>query len=1022
MNRSLLQRPVGISVVCVFLAAFGLLALSHMDVSLAPNLEEPVLLVRTEWEGAAPRLVEQRITEPLEAQLATLENLAGQQSLSLPGQSFISLRFRWTTNLDLAFLNVREKLEQARFLLPDQAQNPTLLRSSASDRPLATLAVRYADAARIGFSDQVDLWRWADRVFSRRLEQINGVSQALLVGQVQPQVAVELDPDRLARYGIGVEQVSNRIRENNLFAGAGELQEGWYRYSVKFDGRFSNLAELEQLPILRLDSGRIIRLGQVATLRQEAAQARNFSLLDGFPVLTLFVKKNYGENDVTVFDRIKPVVEQMRQTQPDIVIEVVDERASIVSGTITNLLFSLVLGGFLSFIVLFVFLNDRRLPLVLGLSIPISVMSTLLIMFLLDIQLNVVSISGLTLGIGLLVDNSIVVLENIKRYAEEGLGRIEAAFRGTKEVAFAATASTLTTISVFVPLLFLGEVEGAIFRQQAITFSLSLLVSLFVAVFILPTFAASLLGDGTKAEPRLLLMLLSAYENTLNVVLKRPLPAIFVALAFLVLAGLLFRSMPQQLLPDMPNPSLSAELTLPENTRLETAASVAQTLNAQLASLSGYQQGLAVGGFTDQSRPDQIRKERLHRFRLNADFESVAQKEQAARQLQAWQTAHPDWNLELQTQENPFTRLFGSGSAMELALVDPDRHIPQGMLSEIDTMLSRLKPGTKLRPSHDAQLSVIELLPKRQRWLDFGVADAEMQAQIQSLMLGFPSTEWEQGDITQSIRLFLTQNRTFNLEDAKIESQGRQIPLSSLFEVRQTRQPELLERRLQSPIELYQTGWTTFDFIQHQDQLRLRLNRIGQTYGRQVLISGSAVSNAQTLTRIAGLIAVSALLIFLILAVQYESLILPLIIMFSVPFAWIGTVLFLAAWGLSINLFALLGTLVLTGIAVNDAILKVDFMRRYTQETGDVEQAIRQAGHHRFRPVIMTTITTILGMAPLLFATGEFAQISQSLSGALIGGMLSATALTLFIIPIIYRIAARWVHPETLQHEAVHVT
>ncbi|MEX2345173.1 MAG: efflux RND transporter permease subunit, partial [Balneolaceae bacterium] len=448
----LLNRPITAIILILAAFIFGSLALSELSVDLLPEVDSPNLVVQTDWQGAAPREIENRINEQLEAVLSTVPGIEQVQGFARQGQSIIYLTFRWGRDMDLAFLNVREKLDQVQYAMPDQASRPQLIFNTTADEPIAVLAVTAADRPNDEFDTRLSLKRWAEQVLSRRLEQADGIAQVVSVGAVEPEVQIRFRPRQMDRYGLSLGEVQSLVQQANLFASSGEIRDGWYRYSMKIQSRIQSLDDLETMPLARLGQGKILLLGEVAEIELAETDPTSFALLEGEQVLNLLVKKEFGSNTVEVFDTLMPLLEQMREQYPNISIEILREDATFIRKAIQNLLQTLLIGGVLAFFVLFLFLNDIRTPFTIGIAIPVSIFLTFFVMYGSGIQLNIVSLSGLTLGIGLLLDNAIVVLENINRHIPLAPSVKRAAALGTKEIALAVTASTFTTISVFLPL------------------------------------------------------------------------------------------------------------------------------------------------------------------------------------------------------------------------------------------------------------------------------------------------------------------------------------------------------------------------------------------------------------------------------------------------------------------------------------------------------------------------------------------------------------------------------------------
>ncbi|NBC03785.1 MAG: AcrB/AcrD/AcrF family protein, partial [Bacteroidetes bacterium] len=377
----LLNRPITAIILILAAFIFGGLALNELSVDLLPDVDSPNLVVRTDWQGASPREIENRVNERLEAVLSTIPGIERVHGFARQGQSIIYLNFRWGHNMDLAFLNVREKLDQVQYSLPEQAERPQLIFNTTADEPIAVLAVTSKDRPNEQFDTRLDLKRWGEQVLSRRLEQAEGIAQVVLVGAVEPEVQVQYLPRELDRFSLSLSQVQTLVQSANLFTSSGELRDGWYRYSLKIESRIEELDDLEQVPLRRLGQGRILTLGEVADIQLAEADPTSFATVSGESVLNLLVKKEFGSNTVEVYDTLTPLLEQMREEHPNISIEVLREDATFIRKAIQNLLQTLFIGGVLAFFVLFAFLNDIRTPFTIGIAIPVSIFLTFFVMY-----------------------------------------------------------------------------------------------------------------------------------------------------------------------------------------------------------------------------------------------------------------------------------------------------------------------------------------------------------------------------------------------------------------------------------------------------------------------------------------------------------------------------------------------------------------------------------------------------------------------------------------------------------------
>ncbi|MEX0928162.1 MAG: efflux RND transporter permease subunit, partial [Balneolales bacterium] len=640
---------------------------------------------------------------------------------------------------------------------------------------------------------------------------------------------------------------------------------------------------------------------------------------------------------------------------------------------------------------------------------------TFFVMYLAGIQLNIISLSGLTLGIGLLVDNAIVVLENINRHKTGKRSLFDAASMGTKEISLAVTASTFTTISVFLPLVFLGGFEGAFFRDQALTLSISLLASLLVALMILPVLVLKFKGDSpdrhtastvfTRAMDRAL----GTYEAMLGYSLKNPLPVVGCFLLAAVLAILAFLYIPKELIPSTEEQKLRFRVTLPGNTALFSSRHAAVSLSEQLQGTGSTNDILVLGGYTDETNLNRLAGEGLNRFVMEVPVSSPDHARRVRERMATIMQNRPDWNVEPLSALPLFENLLGQSPApVVVQIVGLERGYSAGQAENLRESLLAMNENWGLDLHHGEQVDTYHLNFYPNRLLYYELTERQVIDYLESTARGNLLTEWTHDDDSIEIRMFSRTGHGFSPDELVISNRGRSIPLSELARVERVAEPEQLERVNQTPVLSYLSGITLADWSWNRHQIRGAMDRFSAESGLDIMVSGTAIQIESLLSDMARLLMISLILIYIILAIQYENLKYPLIILFSVPFAWIGSMLILWMFGVGLNILSFMGILILTGIAVNDAILKVDFMRRYYEQTGQVKEAIHRAGRHRFRPVVMTTMTTILGLLPMVVPIGDGYEFRQALALALMGGMITSTALTLFLIPMVFG----WVHNE----------
>jgi HAE1 family hydrophobic/amphiphilic exporter-1 len=989
---------------------FGTIALSELSVNLLPDVDSPTLLVQTDWNGAAPREIEQRINEPMEAVLSTVEGLEGTHSFARQGQSIISLRFKWGQNMDLAFLNVREKLDQIRFTLPEQAERPQLVQNTASDEPIAVLGITNIDESNSDFETQLNLKQWAEQVLSRRLEQADGIAQAVLVGEVKPEVQIRYRPEALNRYGITLNEVEKLVSQSNLFTATGELRDGWYRYSLKIQSRIQSIDDVREVPLKTLGTGRVLRLSDVAKVQLDEADPVSFSLVDSNEVLSVLVKKEYGANTVEAYDTLLPLLDELGERNAGIKITVLQENATFIRNAINNLLQTLLYGALLAFIILFLFLDNWRTPFTIGVAIPVSIFLTFFVMYISDIQLNIVSLSGLTLAIGLLVDNAIIVLENINRHRRQSKNIFQAADLGTREISLAVTASTLTTISVFLPLVFLGGFEGAFFKDQAWTLSISLLASLGVALLILPVLVIQFQKQDDQESTmlgfnRFFDYLRNRYEQSLQWALHRKKLFLTGMCCLLVIAGFLFTLVTKSMLPETEPEEVRYQVRLPGNTSLNATQQAAQGLIRNVSSSKEEGRPIRVlGGYTDQTNLSNLSEEGLNKFTINIPVDGYAMADRVHNNISEYFADQPGWSSQPMSSRNALDILPSANQPPVLfRFVNKDRQQSEQLAAELQQRLQQTGLDIMLSKQYEQEFDTYRLRFKTKALLQLGISEEEVITYLESLTRGNWITDWNRQEENVPIRLIGYNRQLYEPGNITLDLNNRKVPLTKLVTISRTSEPEQLERVNQTPVLSYRGDISYTDWWWSSGQLRDMLNNFARETGTEVQIGGAVLSIASLLSDMGLLLLISVIIIYIILSVQFESLRHPLIILVAVPFAWVGSVVVLWATGISLNALSFMGILILTGIAVNDSILKVDFMRRYFADTGDLHRAITRAGLHRFRPVVMTSLTTIFGLIPMLLPIGDGYAFRQSLAVALMGGMVTSTVLTLYLVPIIFQ-------------------
>ena len=1027
--RTVTERPVAVGMLTLAGVIFGAIGLGKLPVELLPDITYPSLTVQTELPDASPGEVEQLVTTPIEQVVGVVSGLQRYHSSSRPGVSEITLEFAWGTDMASVSLDVREKLDLVE--LPDDALSPIVYRFEPSLDPVVRVALRGNGGTRV-------LRRLADDVVKKKLETVEGVAAAKVIGGAEEEVHVEVDEAKLDALGLSIEDVVLRLQEENVNRSGGELRDDESAYLLRTINEFESLEDIENTIVRDGADGRI-RLRDIGGARFGTQEREVRVRVGGEPAIELHVYKTGDANTVQVVRRVR---ERLAEIEDDrrlrtIEISVLSDQARMIEESVRSVIDTALVGALLAAIVLFVFLRDFRSTLLIALSIPISVAVTFLLMHLAGISLNVMSLGGLALGVGMLVDNSVVVLEAIRRHRDRGTAPAPAAIAGAGEVIGGITASTLTTISVFLPLVFVEGIAGQIFYDQALTVTFALIASLFVAVTVIPCAMARGGGRATAAEssqssepsPAAALpdeaapnALARAYGRALAHALRTPWLAPTVALVLFGLAWTRVGGLGTELVPDLAQGEFYYALELPEGTPIDTTdarvaamESAARALQesgaAPIVSIHATVGGAPVLG-------DIATGERLdHQGRLSIRLaEGTTTEEEAAT------IAQLDDALAL-IPECPATlgkpSLFSFRDPLEVEVFAPELDALTTATHRILELLERtpgvIEPVSDLpdpSPEYHVQLDPTRLAR-------LGLSQGQVAETLKSKGLGTLAGQFTHYEKPIDIRVQVIGARRTTPGEARRRSvrpmseEGNAIPLSALGAI------ELGS----GPVEITHVGGDRAARI-HARSSGLDLGKtsraIAEGLSRTLLppqatarISGQNEEMERSIASLRFALALAVFLVYLVLASNFESLKLPLVIMLTVPLGLIGAIAGLWLTGLPLGVLSMIGVILLAGIVVNNGILFIDRIQQKRTAGLPLDDAIRGAGMERLRPIVITSVTTILGLLPLGLGLGPGAELRQPMAVTVIGGLLVATLLTLFVVPSGFRLLSRQSSSET---------
>lgn len=1013
----LLRRPVGVAAGALLVTALAVISLVRLPVALLPPLQHPSLLVWTAYPDVPPVQVERAVTEPVEEALAATTGLLRLTSRSQLGGSLVRLELEWGEDLDFAALEVREKLARLAGRLPDAAERPLVLRLDPSQRPLLIVALTEAQAGIPNAPDTQDtpedderalqLEQVARELVARRLEQLEGIARVRVTGGRKPEIHVDVEPAVLAAYSLDLDDITAALARTNVNLSGGLVRRGPFLYSVEVSGEFRDLEDIRDT-LISTPGQPPVRLGDLAEVRSGIERRRGLVRLDGEDVLLLLVEGRPGSNAVQAAADARERLDELRRDLPGLRFDVVTDDSRFVRQALAGAGQALLGGGVLAVLVLLLFLRRLRVLLAVAAAIPLSLGLALTFFDLLGISLNLTSLAGLALGIGLLVDNSIVVVENVSRLRERGAGAFEAARNGTAEVAGAITASTLTTLAIFVPLTFVEGLAAQLFRDYALAIAGSVLASLLSAVTIVPLIASREAsresGQGTSTQPAPGFRL---YETCLGWTLRHRAVTLALTILLLVACALLAWHLPQQLVPRVSEPQLEITLTAPAEADIHHLATAAAKLEQRLLRQPGVERVLADLGERDDARLD-IDPRPQYRGELLVLLAPEVDPAALAAEIERWpvsaEVLSAGVEVSVRGVRNQLERLLLPYEAdLLIDLGGPRREALEPAAIEA---LMRLAQRPELRAVHRVEherVPTFQLTYDRDALSRFELDEGLLQTYLESAVRGRESTRLR--GVQEDIPILLRSTDADSLEQLlalRIPAAGTWMPLSTFVDAELVELPAVLLRDQRTPVLRLAADLAPGTGLDAATSAILDLQQWLPGDELQLQVSGANRAFQSSLQDLRLTLLLSLTLVYLVLAAQFESLIQPLLILAVVPLAFAGVALTLWLCGGSWNLMSLTGTVVLIGIAVNDAILKVDFINRRRQEGATALDAVRDAGRDRFRPMVMTTVTTVFGLLPLALGVGAGGALQAPLAQAIAGGLCAATPLTLLVLPALY--------------------
>jgi HAE1 family hydrophobic/amphiphilic exporter-1 len=1017
--RTAIQRPVTMYMLCGVIVLLGAISLVRLPVDLMPDLNFPSITVRTNYLGVGPREIEESITRPIEQAVSAVAGLEQINATSREGSSEVRLNLAWGTNLNVAADDVRSRIDRVRGRLPEDADPPIIFKFDSSAMPIVFLAVE-------GDYSPVQLRDIAENTLSQRLERVPGVAAVSVNGGLRRQIRVELSREKITALGLSVDRIVNLLSTENQNLPLGEVDEGDLTYMLRSPGQFQNLDEIRGLVVLTR-AGVPVYMRDIANVVDSTEDVRSIIRVNGRPGVRMQINKQSGENTVAVADRVRAEVERINRDVQGVRLSVTSDTSVFIRQSIGAVREAVEFGSILVIVIIFVFLRSVRSTIIICTSIPISIIGTFALLYFGGYTLNTMTFGGLALGVGMIVDAAIVVLENTQRHMEMGKDRLQASIDGSEEIWSAILASTLTHVAVFVPLFFLTGFSSVLFKQLSIVVIFSLSMSLFVAVTLVPVLCSKLLKLPPEPHERrgisgrlftwsehMLDGMDNAYTRLLHrALMHRPL-VLAVGTALFAISIMLLPTLKYELMPQADEGEVTVDAELPVGTRIErtdvamkeietrvrAAVPEAQTL---ITSAGGGGGGFGGNGSSHRGQITLILTPRSERTRSNQEIATLLRRQLSGIPGTQVRARPSGGNFQLQ-------RILGGGNDARLGLEirGYDLEDSARLAREAKAMMETIPGIVDVRVGREEGRPELALRVDRDKAALLGLTVSNVAQTVQTNVAGTQAAMFRERGREYPIIVRLRETdreHVSDVNDILVSTPGGQlVPAKNLMRVENEAGPVEIDRKNQERLARVnaEIEMTLSDAIKLIEE---RLPQLNVPKDFSVGFGAEVEEQAKAFSQLQMLLILAVILVYAVMASQYESLRDPFIIMFSIPLAAIGVVLTLKFTNTAFSLQAYIGVIMLAGIVVSNAILLVDYTTTLRKrDKMAIRQAVETAGRTRLRPIIMTTLTTILGLVPMSLGIGEGAELQAPLARVVIGGLAASTLITLVFVPTLYTI------------------
>ena len=1015
MVKFLIYRPIAVFLSFFGLLFFSILALRELPVSLLPAIEVPAIVIKVNYPNTPPAIIESSILKPVRSELNSLDQLKSMESTASSETGMVRLRFNYGARMDLAYIEVNEKIDRLQETLPRDLERPQVVRVNTSDIPIIRIQVTPKNP-----DDFIEISELTEKVLKKRIEQVSGVSMVDINGRRNRFIAIEPDLEQLAALGISESQISDVLKGANRELGQLSIKDGQYRYFVRVANRLDDLEEIQKLPLISAE-GQVVPLERVASASFQTEKVLGYHLFQNKEGLVITVHKQGNARMNEVISEIYQAVAIFKEDYPDAEFAVTQDQSQLLNAGIENLQSSLLFGGLFAFAVLFLFMGNARMPLVMGITLPVSLVISFLLFYVFQLSINIISLSGLALGLGMLIDNSIIVIDNITRKRKEGKKLIEACIAGVNEVIAPLISSVLTTLAVFVPLVFLNGLSGALFYDQALSVAIILGVSLLVAFILLPLLYRLFFQKqktATKEDSIIFKAILKLYKSLFEKVFRYKTISILVLALLTPTAFIWVNVLEKTGLPVIEKTETLVSINWNEPVDALSNKERLIHLIKELGEVPVTEADIGIKQFLLSAENSTVEKAEVY-----INFDDQGRKIRG----EQWITdyflqKYPDASVIVKDAPNAFDQMFASNDRFFIAKWK--NPVENEMMNE--SKHANLKQ-TIVQSNHPHSVDGLGFLYEESveaaidaRTLSFyGIRETDVKASLAKALDGFLVTEIRRFGEVVPIRI-KRDRENFQKKLQKITipgKDGQAYPLSTFVNFTFVKDHKHITA---DRVGIYQSlEWDELTAVE-VGQLASELPKIAAKQGLTVTFEGAFFENKENLHQLIFILAISITLLYFILAAQFESLVQPLIVIFTLPLGITGALAVIQLAGATLNVMSAIGIIVMLGIMVNDAILKIDTINRLKREKlmalGQIDKGsyrhmlatcIAKTGEIRLKPILMTSITTILALLPVTFSSGLGADLQRPLVYAVIGGLTIGTFTALYFVPLAYWFTSR---------------